>query len=87
MADLPAMRGFPVAVSHAAPTGLREQVGRFAIGLDGEGEDRRLILLVRHADGTGLTLSLSDLAMGRFGDLIADTYGPAALAAGGAQRR
>lgn len=78
---VPFMRGFPVAVSHVPAREIPDQVGRFAISLEGDGADRRLVMLVRHADGTGLAMSLSDLAMGRFGDLISATYGPAEVAA------
>lgn len=48
---------------------------------DGEGDDRRLALTLRHADGTALVCYLSDAGMGRLGDLIVRVYGESVVAA------
>lgn len=69
------MRGFTAAVARLNPASAAVQVGSLSIGLDGEGPERRLAISLRHADGTALVVYLSDMAMGRLGDLIARTYG------------
>jgi len=79
MADIRTMemRGFTAAVARLNPAAAAVQVGSLSIGLDGDGPDRRLAISLRHADGTALVVYLSDVAMGRLGDLIARTYGEA----------
>jgi hypothetical protein len=68
------MRGFTAAVARLNPVAAAVQVGSLSIGLDGDGPERRLAISLRHADGTALVVYLSDVAMGRLGDLIARTY-------------
>ena len=84
MADLvrlTPMRGFAAAVGHVEQTAPGIQVGGLSIGLDGDGPDRCLALSLRHADGTGLVVYLTDAGMGRLGDLICATYGEQVVAA------
>lgn len=69
------MRGFTAAVAHVVNENPQVQTGGVALGLSGDGPDRCLALSIRHADGTGLVVYLTDLGMGRLGDLIVDTYG------------
>ncbi|MEE8611615.1 hypothetical protein [Sphingomonas aquatilis] len=75
------MHGFTASIAHVLRDPVPNQAAGIAIGLDGEGDDRRLALTLRHADGTALVCYLSDAGMGRLGDLIVRVYGESVVAA------
>lgn len=65
------MRGFTAAV---ARTVVAAEPGPacVAVGLDGDAGDRRIAIAVRHADGTILTLYLTDAGVDRLARMLAD---------------
>ena len=66
MATKPAvdMRGFSCAVS-TPDAEVRHQPAGIAVGIDGDGSDRRYAIAIRHADGTTLVAYLSDNLLDR----------------------
>lgn len=64
-------RGFTCAVSRADTSGQVPAIGGVAIGFDGDGDDRRIAISCRHADGTMLVAYLSDALVDRFAHILA----------------
>ena len=65
------MRGFSAAVARTAGS-TEPGPACVAVGLDGEADDRRVAIAVRHADGTILTLYLTDAGVDRLARMIAE---------------
>lgn len=66
------MRGFTAAVAREESPVPQLQAGGVAVGIDGDGDDRRYAIATRHADGTMLTLYLSEGALHRLAAMLAD---------------
>jgi len=75
------LSGFTCAVAQIADDTPHHQAAGIAIGVDGDADDVRIVIALRHADGTTLTASLSDRMLDRLADRLVDLL-PPAIAAG-----
>lgn len=66
------MLGFTCAVGRDDKLNEKTRGAGIALGLDDSGDERKLIIAARHADGTTLTVSLGEFLTDRFLGLIAD---------------
>lgn len=69
------MRGFTAAIERGAGLASANGAAAIAVGAEGEGEDIRVVLSMRHADGTTLSTHLSAASLDRLANLVADVVG------------